>query len=90
MTEADEVPERIERVLGEVVDEVPDSDRIYAWFSVSDHSTINGLHDDIPYAPTRAVAEIEVEVVDEGYRVTRARPIDTSDPENFRGEWYEL
>ena len=90
MTDAEEMPERIERVLGEVVDELPDSDRIYAWFEVTDHSTLKSFNDDIPYAPTRAVAEVEVESVDEGYRVTRARPIDTSDPQNFRGGWYEV
>lgn len=46
---------------------------------------------DFPKYPTNSVCQVEVEEsVRPGYIITRARQVDTSNPENgFYGQWYD-
>lgn len=89
------VNEIAEMVLGQTVQTIEDGDsnRIIAYpggyGSPSEDGDIT-LMKKFPHYPTKFVAEVETEEVEDGHRITRARQIDTSNLNSGHGEWYDL
>lgn len=82
-------------VVQQVHDDVGESDRLFAYFdsygrAPTSTDSVDLVMNKFPKYPTNNVVEVEVERLNAAWLVTRARWVDTSNPEEPFGEWHDL